>query len=368
MNDGFFGNMSDLIVIGGGIIGMLTARELAVAGRRVTLLERGRTGEESSWAGGGILSPLYPWRYAAPITRLARWSQQHYAALAGQLLRETGVDPEYTASGLLMLGLEAEELGQGQAWAAQNGYHIEQIGAAALSGIQPGLGAFAGDALWMPDIAQVRNPRFVRALRRSIDLLGVRVLEHRPVDKLMVRSGEIVGARSGSSEYTAPQVVVCGGAWSEQLAESAGCSVGVYPVKGQMLLYRAEPGLLRRIVLADDRYAIPRRDGHILLGSTMEDAGFDKTTTGEAREALQAAAERMLPALARYPLVKQWAGLRPGRARGIPCISAHPQIGGLFVNAGHFRNGVVTGLASARLMADLILGREPILEPAEFAL
>jgi glycine oxidase len=368
MNDGFFGNMSDLIVIGGGIIGMLTARELAVAGRRVTLLERGRTGEESSWAGGGILSPLYPWRYAAPITRLARWSQQHYAALAEQLLCETGVDPEYTASGLLMLGLEADELGQGQAWAAQSGYHIEQIGAAALSGIQPGLGAFAGDALWMPDIAQVRNPRLVRALRHSIDGLGVRVLEQCPADELLVRAGEVIGVRSGTTEYPARQVVVCGGAWSEQLVQAAGCSVGVYPVKGQMLLYQAEPGLLRRIVLADSHYAIPRRDGHILLGSTMEDAGFDKTTTGEAREALQAAAERILPALTRFPLVKQWAGLRPGRARGIPCISAHPQIGGLFVNAGHFRNGVVTGLASARLMADLILGREPILEPAEFAL
>jgi glycine oxidase len=347
---------------------MLTARELAIAGCQVTLLERGRTGEESSWAGGGILSPLYPWRYAAPITRLARWSQQHYAALADQLLAETGVDPEYTASGLLMLGLEADELGHGQAWAAENGYRIERVTARELPGIQPGLGSFDSDALWMPDIAQMRNPRLIRALRRSIDGLGVRVLEDQPVDELMVRSEGVIGVRSGTAEYPAQQVVVCGGAWSEQLVQAAGCSVGVYPVKGQMLLYKAEPGLLRRIVLADSHYAIPRRDGHILLGSTMEDAGFDKTTTVEAREALQAAAERILPALGRYPLVKQWAGLRPGRARGIPCISAHPQIRGLFVNAGHFRNGVVTGLASARLMADLLLGREPILEPAEFAL
>lgn len=360
--------MTDLIVIGGGIIGMLTARELAVSGRRVLLLERGRTGEESSWAGGGILSPLYPWRYEAPVTSLSRWSQQHYAGLSEELFTETGIDPEYTASGLLMLGLGADELEQGQAWAVENGYNLERLQPAELTGIQPGLGVVDSEALWMSDVAQLRNPRLVRALRRSIDALGVHVVEYQQVDEVLVQSQEVIGARSGDREYLAPQVVVCGGAWSESLVEPSGSSVGVYPVKGQMLLYKTEPGVLRRIVLADRHYAIPRRDGHIVVGSTMENAGFDKATTEAAREELQAAAEKILPALSRYPLVKQWSGLRPGRARGIPCISPHPKIKGLFINAGHFRNGVVTGMASAHLMADLILGREPILEPAEFAL
>lgn len=358
--------MTDLIVIGGGLIGMLTARELAMSGRRVLLLERGRTGEESSWAGGGILSPLYPWRYETPVTRLARWSQQHYAALAEELYAETGIDPEYTASGLLMLGLDPAELGQGQGWAEEFAYHIEPLRADALPGIQAGLGTVDGGALWMPDIAQVRNPRLVRALRHSIESLGVRVLEHQPVDEVLMQSGEVIGARSGETEFLAPGVVVCGGAWSERLVESAGCSAGVYPVKGQMLLYKGPPGLLQRIVLAEDHYLIPRRDGHILAGSTMENAGFDKTTTEEARAELQAAAQSIFPALSRYPVVRQWAGLRPGRAHGIPCISAHPELKGLFVNAGQFRNGVVTGLASARLMADVILQRSPILDPGEF--
>lgn len=359
--------MTDLVIVGGGIIGMLTARELALSGRRVLLLERGKTGEESSWAGGGILSPLYPWRYEAPITRLAKWSQQHYAALADELYAETGIDPEYTASGLLMLGLEPAELEQGKAWADEFTYHIEPVQPDELPGIQTGLGEFGGGALWMPDVAQVRNPRLVRALRKNIESLGVRVVENTPVDEILVRAGEVIGARSGPTQYHAPEVVVCGGAWSELLVESAGCSVGVYPVKGQMLLFKGEAGMLRRIILAANHYLIPRRDGHILVGSTMENAGFDKTTTQEARSELLTAAEHILPGLTRYPLVKQWAGLRPGRARGIPCISGHPEIKGLFVNAGQFRNGVVTGLASARLMADLILQRSPILEPGEFA-
>lgn len=360
--------MIDSLIVGGGIIGMLTARELATSGRRVMLLERVRTGEESSWAGGGILSPLYPWRYEEPIIRLARWSQQHYGALSEELVAETGIDPEYTTSGLLMLGLTPVEFEQGKAWSEVFAYHTEPLSPNEVSAIQPGLGEFAGAGLWMPDVAQVRNPRLVRALRKSIESVGVTVVENAPVDKLLVQSGKVAGVRVGEMEYHSREVVVCGGAWSEQLLEGEGGSVGVYPVKGQMLLFKGEVGMLQRIILAEDHYLIPRRDGHILVGSTMEHAGFDKSTTEKGRTELQAAAERMFPGLTGYPLVKHWAGLRPGRARGIPCISGYPGIAGLYVNAGHFRNGVVMGLASARLMADLILGRTPIIEPEDYAL
>jgi glycine oxidase len=142
----------------------------------------------------------------------------------------------------------------------------------------------------------------------------------------------------------------------------------VHPVKGQMLLLRGEPGAVQRIVLGETRYVIPRRDGRVLVGSTMENADFDKTPTELAKQSLLASARELIPLLGDYRLERHWAGLRPGSPAGVPFIGPHPELEGLFFNAGHYRNGVVMGPASARLVADLLLGREPILNPALFSL
>jgi glycine oxidase len=135
-----------------------------------------------------------------------------------------------------------------------------------------------------------------------------------------------------------------------------------------MILFRARPGLLKRIVLDQGRYLIPRRDGHIVVGSTMEYVGFDKCTTESAREELVSEALSLVPGLAEAGIERHWAGLRPGSPQGIPFIGPHPEIGGLFVNTGHFRNGVVMGLASAELSASQIMGAKPVLddEPYRF--
>ena len=143
--------MADGLVVGGGLIGMLTARELAAAGMPVTLLERGVTGREASWAGGGILSPLYPWRYADAVTALATWSQSHYAALAAELLDETGIDPEWTPSGLLILDGEEQEVAL--SWAARCDSVMERIDAAGLARLEPRLGEVPASALWLPAVA-----------------------------------------------------------------------------------------------------------------------------------------------------------------------------------------------------------------------
>ena len=141
----------------------------------------------------------------------------------------------------------------------------------------------------------------------------------------------------------------------------------IQPVKGQMLLLRAEPGLLNQVILKGNTYLVPRRDGRILVGSTVEHAGFDKQPTQAAFDALMSAAVAILPALARAPVERHWAGLRPGSPAGTPVISAVPDAEGLFVCAGHFRNGIVMAPASARLMADLVLGRRPDFDAADYA-
>ncbi len=355
--------MTDVIVVGGGLIGMLTARELALAGASVTLFERDETGRESSWAGGGILSPLHPWRYPDPVTVLARWGQAHWESLAGALHAETGIDPEWTGSGLLVL--EPDEPERAARWAERFGYVLEPV--ALATACEPAIaGAHAG--LWMPDVAQVRNPRLVRALRRSLDLNGVQVEERRAVQGLRLRGGVVRGVETANGPVESKTVIVAAGAWSAGLLGEAAALLPVEPVRGQMLLFKAAPGVLSRIVLHGDRYVIPRRDGRILIGSTLERVGFDKATTASAAAELRERACALVPALTDYPVEHHWAGLRPGSPTGVPFIGEHPHIGGLFLNTGHFRNGVVLGPASARLAADLLLGRTPVVEPEPYRL
>lgn len=357
--------MSDILVIGGGIIGLLTARELVQAGAQVTLVEMGETGREASWAGGGIISPLYPWRYRDSVTALASWSQHIYPSLCTELHDETGIDPELTRNGLLILDME--ELDQALAWAGRHQAEIEILDAERLHADEPDLGPRPARSMLMPAVAQVRNPRLVKSARRALE--GRIVLrEQEEVLELLVEQGRVRGVRTDKGEIQADQVVICAGAWTAKLLEQLGSQPEIEPVRGQMILFLARPGEISHITLYRDRYVIPRRDGHILIGSTMERTGFVKATTAEAKEELYRSAVELFPILKRTPIENHWSGLRPGSPSGVPYIGAYPGIEGIYLNAGHYRNGVVTGPASARLMADLILGREPILDPAPYAL
>ncbi|MGE5153000.1 MAG: glycine oxidase ThiO [Bdellovibrio bacteriovorus] len=357
--------MSDILVIGGGIIGLLTARELVQAGANVTLVEMGDTGRESSWAGGGIISPLYPWRYSDAVTALAGWSQRSYPALCTQLHDETGIDPELVPSGLLIL--DTDELEQARGWADRHQIEIQVLEGGTLHVDEPELGPRPDRALLMPHVAQVRNPRLVKAARRALEG-QIALREQEEVIELLVGQGRAQGARTTKGEIRADQVVICTGAWTAKLMEQLGRKPDIEPVRGQMILFLSRPGQIKHITLHQDHYVIPRRDGHVLIGSTIEHTGFVKATTAEAKEALYRSAVELFPVLKRTPIEDHWAGLRPGSPSGIPYIGAYPGIDDIFVNAGHFRNGVVTGPASARLVADLMLGREPILDPAPYAL
>ena len=356
--------MVDYLIIGGGLTGLLAARELRLTGAEVMLIERGELARESSWAGGGILSPLYPWRYPEAVTALADWSRRHYARLVADIQAESGLDSEFVQSGLLIQG--GDENDQALLWAEQHDVEMHRVTAREATEIEPRLGQ-AIDGLWMPQIGQVRNPRMLQALIKACRQLGVQFKENCAVEELIYRDDKVTGVKTAKGDLSAECVVVAGGAWSEQILAELDEGLGVEPVKGQMLLYKAEPGLVQRIVLSGGHYIIPRRDGHILAGSTLEYMGFDKTLTEQGRQQLQSAAEAVIPALAEVPIVNHWAGLRPGSPDGIPHIGQHAQVEGLYISVGHFRNGVAMGPASARLLVDLMLGREPIVDPAPYA-
>jgi glycine oxidase len=218
----------------------------------------------------------------------------------------------------------------------------------------------------MESVAQIRNPRLVQALKRSLLNAGVPLMEGFEIDQILVSHGRVQGVEAAGVRVSASNVIVCGGAWSASIMKSAGVELPVSPVKGQMLLLKTDPGFLRRITLLERHYLIPRRDGRVLVGSTLEDAGFNKETTDSAKDELLAAVVELAPELAQFEIERQWSGLRPGSSNnGIPLIG---QCGpdGLYVNSGHFRNGVVLGYASARLLVDTIVGNEPLVDPAPY--
>ena len=355
-----------IYIVGGGIIGLLSARELAIAGERVEVLERHSMGCESSWAGGGILSPLYPWRYPEPVNRLARWSQTAYPELAQALGANSQYDVEWIRSGLLVC--DSTETRQAMEWAARTGAELVRLDAPTLRKLAPALSTDIDGALYFPEVAQIRNPRLLAALRH--DLIGRGVVLREGVEAIGFdhARGQLRGIRTGSGVLPAERCIVAAGAWSAGILKTTGLELLHTPVKGQMLLMHPGIRLISQIVLNAGYYLIPRRDGRILVGSTQEHSGFDKSITPEARAELLAAARSTLPALASVVVERQWAGLRPGSPEGIPVIDRHPGIQGLYLCTGHFRNGLAMAPASARLMADTVLGRSPSFDPAPYRL
>lgn len=355
-----------ILVVGGGAIGLLSARLLAEQGVDLCLLDQGALGSESSWAGGGIVSPLYPWRYGAAVTALAHWSQDFYPGFAERLLEATGIDPEVHVTGLYWLDLDDEA--EALAWARRQGRALHAVDIAEVRRRVPVLGQGFAHAIHMPGVANVRNPRLVKALRAALAAMpNVQLREQCAVSGFIQENGRICGVTTAEGEIRADRVVLAAGAWSGELLATLGIELPVQPVKGQMILYKCAEDFLSSMVLAGGRYAIPRRDGHILVGSTLEHAGFDKTPTEAALASLKASAEALLPALKEAEVVGHWAGLRPGSPEGIPFIGELPAHPGLWLNCGHYRNGLVLAPASCQLLTDLLLGGEPIIDPLPYA-
>jgi len=358
-------NSTDFTIIGGGISGLLTALELSRAGAAVTILEKNHIGRESSWAGGGILLPLYPWRQDPAITTLVAQSLQLYPAMTEQLLETTGIDPELIVSGLLIT--QNPDYDAAVDWCQDNHFPCQNPGPAML---EPFNCNFL-QHLWLPGICHIRNPRLLKALKQELLTRQVHFLEECNINGLEQHHDRVQSLLTSYGKLPVQQLILAAGAWSAQLWESLLLQTGgprpdIFPVKGQMLLFAGRPGMLQHMILDNDQYLIPRKDGRILAGSSVEHSGFDKQTSTEARKRLQDFATQLFPALADCPMIDHWAGLRPGTRHGIPYIDRHPLMENLSINAGHFRNGLAMGPASAQLLVDLLIGRTPSIDPAPY--
>jgi glycine oxidase len=353
-----------VIVVGAGVIGLLTAHELSRAGFAVTLVERGLTGREASRASAGILSTLFPWRSPRPLALLSRWSQSSYAMLADDVRRASGIDPEWTPSGLLCFDLSEREAAQG--WAQSTGRAIDFLDAHEVRKQEPALADHARPAIFLPGIAHIHISRFLRALREALLNEGIPIKEETAVTAILESGGQAQGVRTEAGELRADHVVITAGAWSTGLTAALGIKLPVEPVRGQIIQFKGPPGLLGRVLCQGEHYLLARRGGEIIVGSTREMVGFDKAITTEAREQLTQVAGELLPVLKGAPPMRQWSGLRPGSPEGIPYIGPYGKLKGLWFNTGHYAYGVTLAPGSARLLADLMVGREPILDPLPY--
>lgn len=344
----------DVAIVGGGIVGAAVAERLARDGRRVALIERGDIGREASWAAAGLLTPVHPWNYPEPMLRLDAESLALWPDLAARLLAETGVDVELRCTGLLSLietDADAAEAERRVAWKRAHGERAELLSAADARELEPSLAPSIRGALWMPDLAQIRNHRAAPALAAAAAKRGAVVMEQTPALGFVEAGGRVTGVRTAAGEVSAGVVVLAAGAWSGSVAPS----LPTVPAKGEMLLLRAAPGALRHMVLAAGEYLVPRSDGRILAGSTVEYAGFDASVTERGRASIASAVARMAPRLADVRVETHWAGLRPDTRDHLPYLGeVRP---GLVAATGHFRSGIMLAPVTAEIVRDVIDGR-----------
>jgi glycine oxidase len=342
---------TDFLIIGGGVIGLTTAQALLQTGYRVTLVERGTVGREASWAGGGILSPLCPWDYQEAVTRLAQRGMSMFGEVAAILFATTGIDPEYQRSGMLLL--PPYQTGLATQWCAQHQVALQPVDLADYLP-EPGDSGEQGAGLLLPEVAQVRNPRLLHALRKRVEMLGGVILEQHEVQKFEIAGERVVALQTTQGKFGADAYIVAAGAWSKTLLGEHALNMDIRPIRGQILLFKFDTPPFQQILLKENLYFIPRRDGHVLVGSTLEDVGFDKSTTVEARDSLLQRAREIFPGWRDRMPVQHWAGFRPGSPDNIPTIGRHLHLTNLYANSGHFRYGVTMSFASAELLLNEI--------------
>ncbi len=367
----------DIVIVGGGVIGLAIAYALAREGLRPTLLDRREPGREASWAGAGLIPPVAdPGPAGAgaslgPSAALRAWSARLYPDWSAALHDETGIDPGYRRTGGVDVAWTEREddalrSAAGQ-WRAE-GIACERIPPGDYARVEPALNPDLRSVYFLPDRAQVRNPRLLGALKEAAARRGAVLESHRAVRGFVVLGGRIAAVRTDSGDIPCGLAIMAAGAWSGGLLEPAGVRAPTPPIKGQIVLLRSDRPLLRRVVEHGKNYLVPRDDGRILVGATEEDAGFDARPTAAAARDLLDEAIRLCPVLGDAELEATWAGLRPGSIDTRPYIGTAPGVVNLIVAAGHKRAGLQLAPATAELVVDLVLGRTPRLDLTPFQL
>jgi glycine oxidase len=359
-----------IVVIGGGVIGCSIAWRLAREGASVTVLERGRVGQEASWAGAGMIAPQAEAQAAGPFFQLCLRARDTFETTLEMLRADSDLDPEYDRVGILYVAFndpERLELEQRAQWLVNSGGTVEDISLAAAHQLEPAISAQTVYALYMPLERRIENRRLTQAYAAAAANKGATIIQGARAAKIAINGTNVTGVQTHDGRrFEADFVINAAGAWSSEIPGAAD-KVETYPVRGQIVCFETRPGTLRTSVFSTGGYLVPRRDGRILAGSTMEDAGFDKSVTLAGLAKITSAAIEMMPGLAELPFREAWAGLRPATKDFLPALGASPSLPNLFFATGHFRSGILLSAITGEVVSDLIHARTPSIDVAPFS-
>ncbi len=359
-----------VVIVGGGVIGLSLAFEMAHRGHRVTILERDRLGRQASWAGAGILSPANYHTAIHPIDQLAGISNELHADWSRQLFELTGIDNGYRQCGGVYLASTPGDIAT--LAGSKSHWHDHQIPFQELNREQiveriPELRSDGhSSAVWVPGEAQVCNPHHLRALAAAAKKLGVQIFEQIGDPVFLGDAQQIRGIAAGNQTFEFDQICFTAGAWTDALLEPLRIRLPMIPIRGQMLLFKLPEQRWQPIINEGSRYLVPRADGYVLAGSTTEEVGFDDRTTDRHIDELQEFAERLIPQLNMDRRVKTWAGLRPATFDGMPYMGRLPKSDDAFVATGHFKAGLQLSTGSAVVMSDTMEGKTASLDLTPF--
>ena len=359
-------SMSDIVIVGGGVIGLATAYCLAEAGVRATVLEQRGVGGQASGASAGIVEPLPG---DSPLTALARASRDLFRAWAPALRDETGIDIQFIRTGSLRLAFDEADAATFRAAARHISTALDEpaewLDRAALRAAEPAVNPAARGALRYPDAYNVYSPRYVAALAAACRLRGVTIREGIIATGLRHEGERATAVETSAGPAPCGQVLVAAGAWSALAAGWFGLRLPVAPDRGQIMALQPHGRPLRHVVHGGPGYAVPKADGLIVVGATHEDAGFDARVTVEGLAFLVDLARLLVPALADASLAHVWAGLRPALATGpTPVIGPIPGWRNAWLAAGHGAWGITLSPGTGQLLAQALLGR-PTAQPLD---
>ena len=357
---------AEVVIIGGGVIGLTIARALSVRGvRDICLIERSRLGAEASFAAAGMLLPQVEAATKGDLFTLACQSRDSYASFAAALHDETGIDVELDTTGTLYLALNDDdqvEIEKGYYFQSRAGLAVDLLTATAARDLEPCISNETRGALLFPKDIQVENRRLLNALANSINNRGVITITETNVDSLIIDRNRLTGVQTSRGTISCSTVVVAAGTWSGHIKHT---HAPIEPVRGQMVCLEAKPHLTRHIIFSRRGYLVPRHDGRLLAGSTSEQAGFAKCVTAGGISTILRNAHEISPAISNLPIVDTWAGLRPRSPDGLPVLGPCVEIDGLFYATGHYRNGILLAPITGELISEAIVEgvTSPLLAP-----